>query len=335
MKWKIPEYSKSQVIKAGKALRDLTPGDEGYPDALSIVDNWRAAHAFPLQVLYCNLNRKFGDHIVAQRLKRLKSIVGKLQREKTMSLWEMQDLGGCRIIVSDLDEVAQVVKKIKESSMRHYLKREYDYISRPKSSGYRSYHLAYRYHSDRKEEYNKNMLIEIQVRTTLQHLWATAVEVMGNVMNESFKSGDGEKDVLRFLSLISALFARMEGTPPIPGCPEKHEDVISELKSLDAQHSYLRLFDSVNRATLISNNQSFPRDGYVVLQRSPSNKLRLHIFKPSQISDATEILQKYEQEDANDAVLVRVASLKQLSVAYPNYYMDVSMFISKLSEIIG
>ena len=39
--------------------------------------------------------------------------------------------------------------------------------------------MVYQYKSDRIETYNRNMLIEIQFRTHLQHIWATAVETMG------------------------------------------------------------------------------------------------------------------------------------------------------------
>ena len=45
------------------------------------------------------------DIVVAERLKRLDSIIKKLEREPTMSLWTMQDLGGCRFIVPSVNEV--------------------------------------------------------------------------------------------------------------------------------------------------------------------------------------------------------------------------------------
>ena len=45
------------------------------------------------------------DLIVAERLKRLDSIINKLKREPSMSLWAMQDLGGCRFIVPTIKEV--------------------------------------------------------------------------------------------------------------------------------------------------------------------------------------------------------------------------------------
>jgi (p)ppGpp synthase/HD superfamily hydrolase len=178
--WKKVEYSKNQIVHAGKIIRNGTATSDEIRVARKIIDNWRASHAFPLQVFYVHLKRLTysisPDIVVAQRLKRLDSIISKLQREPTMSLWTMQDIGGCRVIVPSVDSVYEVAKRYKRSRVRHQIKNEYDYITNPKCSGYRSLHLVYQYQSDKKNEYNRNMLIEIQVRTKLEHLWATAVE---------------------------------------------------------------------------------------------------------------------------------------------------------------
>jgi len=86
--------------------------------------------------------------VVAQRLKRLDSIVAKLKRESGMKLSRMQDLGGCRFVVPVLSEVYYFSEKLKNSRVRHEFKREYDYIKNPKKSGYRSLHLVFKFQSD-------------------------------------------------------------------------------------------------------------------------------------------------------------------------------------------
>lgn len=194
MRWKVPTYSKSRIIKAGQIIKSGNYTDNELQNALLVIDNWRASHAFPLQVIYCNLKRNFSSEniIVAQRLKRLNSIVAKLQREPTMSLWTMHDLGGCRVIAPTIEDVYDISDKFKKSRIRHKLKKEYDYITNPKYSGYRSYHLVYQYLSDTQETYNRNMLIEIQLRTRLQHLWATALETIGLFTNQALKASSGD-----------------------------------------------------------------------------------------------------------------------------------------------
>ena len=206
-KWEIPKYSKSEINKAGKTIADKNSSKKERQDALKVLNNWRSSHAYPLQVIASNLRSKNPDSIVVQRLKRLDSITGKIERFPKMDLYRMQDLGGCRVIVYSIDEVYSAMNQYKSSRIRHILKREYDYIQNPKESGYRSYHMVYQFHSDRKETYNKNMLIEIQFRTKIQHTWATAVEMMGIYTKGNLKSSQGNEDILRFFTLVSSILA--------------------------------------------------------------------------------------------------------------------------------
>ena len=103
-KWEVPQYSKSQINKAGKTIVDPNASKEDYDNAIKILNNWRASHAYPLQVICSNLRLRNPNAIVVQRLKRLESITGKIERFPDMSLYRMQDLGGCRVIVNDIEE---------------------------------------------------------------------------------------------------------------------------------------------------------------------------------------------------------------------------------------
>lgn len=149
-KWEVPKYSGNQINKAGKIIADPFSTSEERKKALVILNNWRAAHAYPLQIICSNLRKKNPNAIVVQRLKRLESITGKIQRFPEMQLYKMQDLGGCRVIVDTIEQVYEAVDKYKNSRIRHILKREYDYIANPKQSGYRSYHMVYQFYSDKK-----------------------------------------------------------------------------------------------------------------------------------------------------------------------------------------
>jgi ppGpp synthetase/RelA/SpoT-type nucleotidyltranferase len=341
MEWKSPEYSKSQIIKAGKTIKESASGSEESKEALKIIDNWRASHAFPLQVIYCHLKRNYDrpNFIVAQRLKRLVSIVRKLEREPTMSLWTIQDLGGCRVVVPTINDVYAVAENYKSSRVRHILKKEYDYIQRPKRSGYRSYHLVYQYQSDTKETYNRNMLIEIQIRTQLQHLWATALETMGLFTNQALKASSGEEDTLRFFALISSMFALKENMPIVPETPENSKDIILELKSLEAKHNYLSMLSAIRVAVDFLDEKNSKRKGYYILVLNyTTRRLRLKFYKPSQIDEATKEYVQIEStraENKIDAVLVSVSSFSALKAAYPNYFSDIGAFLAAVDEIIN
>jgi ppGpp synthetase/RelA/SpoT-type nucleotidyltranferase len=221
-RWKIPEYTQRQINDAGITIRNNASTNSEKAQALEVIDNWRSAHAYPLHVFYMNLRGKAesrSDVITAERLKRLDSIAGKLQRESGMDLYRMQDLGGCRVVLPTLEDVYSFSHKFQNSRIRHELKKTNDYIQNPKPSGYRSLHLVYRFQSDtpEKEVFNRyNMLIELQFRTHLQHVWATAVEAIGAFTNQALKAGQGEKSIKRFFVLVSSLFAIREGCPVVP-----------------------------------------------------------------------------------------------------------------------
>src|SRR5699024_243159 len=71
----------------------------------------------------------------------------------------MQDIGGCRAVVSSLDELRRVEGRVKK---RRSPARVDDYIETPRLSGYRGVHIIVEYDSKQ---------IEIQLRTEGMHEW--------------------------------------------------------------------------------------------------------------------------------------------------------------------
>ncbi|MFW2058189.1 (p)ppGpp synthetase, partial [Acinetobacter haemolyticus] len=84
----------------------------------------------------------------------------------------------------------------------------HDYIESPKNDGDRSIHQVFTYKS-RDHSGLDGLKIELQIRTALQHSWATAVETLGVIENASIKSGFGSDDIKKFIKLSSALFSFM------------------------------------------------------------------------------------------------------------------------------
>jgi len=140
MAWTEPEHSKSRVKSAGKILSGRKLPHEGMSldMAMDVVGNWRSSHGCPLQPAYVTLRnraRKLDDQsIIAQRLKRMPSIKGKIQREHTMPLSNMQDLGGCRAIVHSLANVRSLVETYRgrpPDTLRIDWDKSKDYINTP------------------------------------------------------------------------------------------------------------------------------------------------------------------------------------------------------------
>src|SRR5262249_33540611 len=127
-----PQYSRSQVNKAGRTLVSPTATADDQIEARGIVNNWRASHNFPLNTFQTTLRAKAHkvdtQALVAQRLKRMSSIERKLQMQPNMQLSQMQDIGGCRAIVESVATVDSLVKRYVKSDLKHDLHEQYDYI---------------------------------------------------------------------------------------------------------------------------------------------------------------------------------------------------------------
>ena len=338
--WKKPEYSKGEINRAGNALRDDMASQEQINEALKVIDNWRAAHAYPLHVMYIHLRNlaKGKNILVVERLKRLDSIVGKLKRSQGMELWRMHDLGGCRCIVESVGQVYSLANEYKNSKIRHNFKRSYDYIETPKSSGYRSLHLVYEFHSDKNETYNRNMLIELQFRTHLQHIWATALETMGIFTKQNLKASQGEEYTKRFFVLVSSLFAMEENCPIVPGTVDNRDELISEIESINAEHNVVDTLSAIRVFSSFTREIEMKKSGYYMLVLNFNTKrLGIKYFLPSEIETANEIyaqIEKNRAESKIDAVLVRAESFNDLKKAYPNYFADIGEFVARVKNYL-
>lgn len=135
---------------------------------------------------------------VSQRLKRMPTILDKLLREPTMQLATMQDIGGCRAVLSSVNEVRRVQKRLAKNRPPV---RTSDYIIDPRASGYRGVHVIVDY-DDR--------LIEVQLRTRVMHEWAITVERLSGRLHVDLKGGEGPPTVLALLQVISTAMAAEE-----------------------------------------------------------------------------------------------------------------------------
>ena len=220
MAWATPGYPRNQVDNAGFALIGRPSRGLSIDGAYQIINNWRSAHSYPLNTFQMTLRTKCAkvetDYTVAQRIKRLSSIRSKLDRHDSMQLSQMQDIGGCRAILSSVSGVNDLVGLYRKSHFNHTLHNEKDYIAAPKADGYRGVHLIYEYEgTSRAARYNK-LRIEVQIRSRMQHAWATSVETVGLFTRQALKSNLGNPDWLRFFALMGAVIAEQEKTELVP-----------------------------------------------------------------------------------------------------------------------
>jgi hypothetical protein len=339
MTWVTRQYSKGQIDDAGDVLISPQSTYDEREEALVIINNWRACHNFPLNTFKMGLLGKTekvdSKGLVAQRIKRLSSIKLKLERFPGMKLSRMQDIAGCRAIVSSVANVDALAALYKtKKGIKHELHREDDYIRNPKASGYRGVHLVYRYFSDRKETYN-GLSVEVQLRSQIQHNWATAVETAGMFVQQALKSSQGEEAWLRFFSLMGSALAIREKSPTVPDTPAMITTLRKELRRFAKQIDVVNRLTAYGQALKIAERPGQKKSRYFVVEVDyVAKQLKIRGYLPEQLQLATDDYAQTERRISatNDAVLVSVDSINALRRAYPNYYLDTHAFIQLVRE---
>ena len=345
--WTQRRYSKGEIDRAGAWLvpwwKDPNaPYSQEVTEAYAVVENWRTSHAMPLltfrMALQNRAKRVDPKAIVAQRLKRFSSVMNKLVREPVMKLSQMQDLGGCRAIVSNVENVYRLYNLYQEHQQDALFRSEGslksdDYISSPKPDGYRGIHVIGRYRSQNEKNAPWNgQRIEIQLRSRLQHLFATTVETVTTFTRQPLKFGAGPEEWQRFFSLTGSIFAVRENAPRVPGTPANEHDTARELGELTISlnvHQRLKGWtDAVKRQPWQYSKGS---TWLLLVLNIATSEVRVTGFTSrTRASKALARIEKQVRGKELDAVLVWVGSLNNLRRAYPNYYADTREFLDAL-----
>jgi ppGpp synthetase/RelA/SpoT-type nucleotidyltranferase len=163
--------TKSQINRLGEKLRKTS---ELETETLVRLQEFRASYDKPMSEAQ-GLLRQMGLEATS-RLKTTNTIIEKLRREKTR-LSEMQDIGGIRVVLEgDLTRQNEIVKRIADAFP---ITRVIDRRRRP-THGYRAVHVIATL---------DERLLEIQVRTRLQDLWAQAMERLADGAGRQIRYG--------------------------------------------------------------------------------------------------------------------------------------------------
>jgi len=284
------------------------------------------------------------DAIIAQRLKRLTSTAAKLRRFPRLILSEIQDIGGCRSVVSTSKRVRELVKLYEDARGKSphrgpellWVK---DYIKEPKRSGYRSYHLVYQYRTDSPElQVFNGHRIEIQLRSAPQHAWATAVETVDAFTHQSLKSNLGTAPWKRFFALMGSVVALREREAPVPGTLVEKHALREELRAVEQQIGAKSILEHLQVVTFFTRDQTHAV-AFLLKLDTVEGRLEATPYTHATLARATDDYLAMEKEisgnPAIQAVLVSVDKLENLRKAYPNYYVDLDLFLRMLGEPLG
>lgn len=338
----IIEYSRKEIGRAGDRLIQQVNSSSTLVDSdVEKLHAWRMLHLYPLDRIKFFVDREAmfieENMLASSRIKRFPSIINKLQRFPEMKLHKMQDLGGCRVILSDISKVYALRKRITSLKFRHNLIRTDDYMKNVKPSGYRSLHMVYSFENDKHIQLN-GLRIEIQIRTAIQHSWATAVEMVGLFRKEALKSSQGDNKWLRFFELVSELFYRIE----TEGLSGRYYSVSNELLLLNKELSVIETLTAYNRfINHIENNnlKDLPGEGLFILIVDTINKnMNIKFFNKSSYKAAAikyKEAESYCSENKGcEVAMVSVADIANLRAAYPAYFLDTKTFINNLNRFV-
>jgi ppGpp synthetase/RelA/SpoT-type nucleotidyltranferase len=318
-----PGGSRSKVNLAGNNIRSRSYS----PEDLRVVEEWRAAHRAVLNTFQAILRNRTRTKnvVVAQRHKRRSTIFGKLDRYPEMQLSRMDDVAGCRLIFLDIERLYSFRDNFHKAQFHHKRRNEldkYDYIKKPKSTGYRGIHDVYVYDVNSIiGRHLKGLMVEVQYRTKIQHAWATAVEVIGFITESQPKFQEGDTRYQNAMAFASEIIARVyeKSTGPFP--EKDNHELVRDFLMLDQDLKLLSTLRNLNAADqIVSSNRN------TILIFSESGELEVKTYR-----DAPEALRALFQLEKDrpekDIVLVRADTSEDVRFAFKNYFSDAQDFI--------
>jgi ppGpp synthetase/RelA/SpoT-type nucleotidyltranferase len=187
-------FSKTQIDRLGDRLREVREDPHTESD-LRLLDDYRRSFGEAYEAVVRTIRQR-GEFPTGRLAKSTLSIVEKLRRE-SIRLSQMQDIAGCRVVVADVVEQEQFVASLRTDFPGASV---IDRRDNP-TYGYRAVHIIAEI---------SGKPIEIQVRTSLQHLWAELSEKSSDVLDPTIKYGGGTDSWRSFLTKSSEAVAAYE-----------------------------------------------------------------------------------------------------------------------------
>lgn len=153
---------------------------------------------------YRDMSKYSPIEFVTGRVKKISSIIEKCER-RNIHIDEiqevMEDIAGIRIMCQFKDDIYNVVDLIRARDGKDLeIFYEKDYISDPKESGYKSYHIIIKY-SVQTAFGERHILAELQIRTLAMNFWAT----IEHSLNYKYKKNIPSKIKNRLASTAKAV----------------------------------------------------------------------------------------------------------------------------------
>lgn len=333
----MPVFSKSAVNRAGFSLRDKDFTKYSEDHAIEILNYWRGLHIEPLQrsiEIIDNVLDIKNSFSIAGRIKKFDTIVNKLHRVSGLKLATMYDIAGCRIVVDDLEEQLQVCDLFQQSThfdsskSKDYIKNEH-----PSGSGYRARHLVFKFDD---LDCGHTLFSELQIRTKLQHAWATSDELFDRAYKGKVKFGITDTKEKQFFRRASELIKQVELDNDIDEKSIREKFPIEN--GLKTAINVTKVLKEASSATTVLTQNNIDEFEYCLVDLYYAEQSLF--LTPTSGTNAIENYYHHEKygfsdsdDDAlHDTVLVRANSLDAIKTLYPNYLGDISEFTNLIDK---
>lgn len=362
------KYSGKRIMKAGDALRNFNRiSPDEFRETVDVISYWRQLHEEPVKNALASIksvvDKLDRDALFARRMKRIPSIYSKLDRYPRMSLYKMNDIGGCRVIVKDrqvLNSVLRGLRALPEFKIQADGSNKInDYIQNPKEDGYRSVHIIGKFD----DENGEKRFVEVQLRTPIQHSWATAVEIVDLFTKQSLKTNQGSPEWASLFYMLGRHFTVMDRIKGFvdfqpkaqyafyqkelkrmykaENMRDKESEVYQEFRKTYrclTKLNVIELFDGfANSLNIIDREFEIANyDGYVLITCNVEKATTsAKIFADANTAEKAYIDEevKYSSDESVVVAMVSTPNLTELREAYPNYFADSSVFLSSVSRI--
>ncbi len=322
--------SKTKIDKSGKILSDQTRDyDEIALELDYVFEDYRKSHLDPLTRLTLLLQEWLQtydqQYYIAQRLKRKPQILRKLRRF-SVRLTQLQDIGGCRIVVGDnasVDSLANFLRDKFESTDQYRIERETDYRDWGRDdSGYRAHHIILS---------SSGLKLELQIRSTLQHYWSESIERTSVIYGFRLKEGEGDQIVLGYFKKFSDALHFLEQDKKLPPDfeielqrdRENSEAIIGQTASADSISSHVNENIIKTMSEMERNAQGSLNNWILVFDWNDGNFVTWEMVgrDPNQ---ATEVYSRYEsqypEEEKYEVVMIGSSDISSVKHTHSHYF---------------
>ena len=340
------------IRKIGEKLRE---GIELTEEEKLEFDNFREAHNIIIKLFTIELKKvNFSkQHLTARRNKRIETNISKLCRPEKPKLDRIHDIAGTRIIFENIKSLEDYIDILENTELVNFKekinedKNRYNYIKNPKSDGYRSIHKVFYYSSNipystlNEKRFNlENKKIELQLRTRLQHIWATTVEIYDIINKSNIKTGTHNKLETKeglFFKKCSLVFEGIESNDV-----EKIKININEIfRDKDLVEIYNRLKGIKNIKNIQLPKTLGSDEVFILITDLNKGKTTFFTTDPIEKNDKQDTFlinasyRRLEEKNTKGEyilLLLTLGDIKKLKNVYPNYFLNTNKFISILKK---